>query len=65
MIEKNVYDQFPKLAEHTMPKRETVRYYPVATDLRDWKELTKGMSAEQLLQLKAHVEKRILENLGS
>lgn len=63
---ENAYDAFPRLAESTLPCRETVRFYPVGdTSLRDWKELTKDMNADQLLQLKAHIEKRILDRLGS
>ena len=62
---ENAYEAFPILSEAKLPVRETVRYYPVPDNLRDWKELTKDMSADQLLQLKAHIEKRILDKLGS
>lgn len=47
------------------PKREIVRFYDIPDNLRDWKELTKNMTTEQLLKLKEFVQESIVKKLGS
>ena len=54
---------------------EQVRYYQVdwANEkfperqkmLYDWKELTRGMSTDELIKLKEQIEKQIFNKLGS
>lgn len=56
-------------------RRPIVRYYEVdwknekfpqrERTLYDWKDLTKGMSDDELLDLKKHIEEQIFKNLGS
>jgi len=48
-----------------LPKREVVRFYNVPDNLRDWKELTKNMTAAELYKLKEFVERSIVKKLGS
>lgn len=45
------------------PKREVIRFYEVPNNLRDWKELTKDMSKEELQNLKEFIERNLIKKL--
>jgi hypothetical protein len=50
--------------KETLPKREVVRFYNVPDNLRDWKKLTKDMTAQEILELQEFIAKEVFKKLG-